>query len=122
VQEGEAEDALLDLQSKLVELQSQLSDAVGRLARIRRIKRSVRERGAQASDRVMEELDKEDGVLPALEAHERHVVGDLQALGVPNEVDWSSLGIGDFDGMGPLLGGLGFEDSNAAAVRGPSVG
>lgn len=43
--------------------------------------------------RGMQELDEED-----------RVVNDLQHMGVPNDVDWSSLGVGfEFTDLGPLI-------------------
>jgi hypothetical protein len=89
---------------QLEKLQSQLSEALSRLARIRRIKKKAKEKSTELFQRGMAELDKEDGVVPALEAHEHWVVNDLQALGVPNEFDWSSLGLGeDLTDVGPLV-------------------
>jgi hypothetical protein len=37
--------------------------------------------------RGMLELDKKDGLIPALDSHEQFVVEDLQFIGVFNEVD-----------------------------------
>lgn len=119
-EEEEAGDAVLVLHTQLAELQSSLATAVSRLARIRKIKKSVKEKGSELFERGMQELDKEDGILPALESHENWVVRDLQSLGVPNEVDWSSLGLGeDFSGLGPLLGsGVVDETPSASAAHG----
>ncbi|KAJ3542073.1 hypothetical protein NM208_g4292 [Fusarium decemcellulare] len=103
-EEEEAGDRVLVLHNQLAELQSSLADAVSRLQRIRKIKKKVKERGADLFERGMQELDREDNVLPALESHESWVVRDLQSLGVPNEVDWSGLGLGDgFGDVGLLV-------------------
>ncbi|CAG1988408.1 unnamed protein product, partial [Fusarium graminearum] len=66
-----------------------LAEAVSRLQRIRKIKKKVKERGADLFERGVQELDKEDDIVPALQSHEDWVVNDLQSLGVPNETDWS---------------------------------
>lgn len=90
-------------EERLMELQTQLSQAVNRLARIRRIRRQIKNKSHKLFERGMQELDKEDGVLPALESHENWVVHDLQALGVPTEPDWTQFGLGDFSELGPLV-------------------
>jgi hypothetical protein len=102
--EEEAGDEVIQLQAKMSALQSQLADAASRLARIRRIRKKTKERSSELFRRGIQELDSEDGVLPALEAHEHWVVEDIQALGVPNDVDWEALGLGsEFQDVGPLL-------------------
>lgn len=104
-EEEEAGDKVLVLHNQLAELQASLAEAVSRLQRIRKIKKKVKERGADLFERGMQELDKNDNLLPALQSHEDWVVSDLQSLGVPNEIDWSSLGLGDgFGDVGPLTG------------------
>ena len=90
-------------EERLIELQTQLAEAVNRLARIRRIRRQVKNKGEELFRRGMEELDKEDGIAPVLNAHEHWVVNDLQSLGVPNEPDWSQFGLGEQIDLGPLL-------------------
>ncbi|EXF84887.1 hypothetical protein CFIO01_13752 [Colletotrichum fioriniae PJ7] len=102
--EEQASDALLGLHEKLAQIQSEVAEAAGRLARIRAIRRKVKERHVETFARGMQELEGEDDVLPALDAHERWVVNDLQAAGVSNEADWASFGIGDeFASLGPLV-------------------
>jgi len=92
-EETEAEEALFILQT-------QLSTAVGRLARIRRMKRSLKDRSAEAFSRGVQEVEEEDGVL---NSEEGNVVGFLEGLGVPENVDWSALGLGDgFHDLGSL--------------------
>ncbi|KAF4463893.1 hypothetical protein FALBO_9280 [Fusarium albosuccineum] len=103
-EEEEAGDRVLVLHTQLAELQSSLAEAVSRLQRIRKIKKKVKERGADLFERGMQELDQEDNILPALDSHEDWVVRDLHSLGVPNEVDWSGLGLGDgFGDVGLLV-------------------
>lgn len=95
---------LEDIHKQMVELQAQLSTAVARLSRIRRIRNKVKERSSELFRRGMEELDKEDDVVPVLNSHESHIVDDLQFMGVPNDVDWASLGLGDeFTNASPLV-------------------
>ncbi|GKU17303.1 unnamed protein product, partial [Fusarium langsethiae] len=102
-EEEEAGDRVLILHNQLAELQASLAEAVSRLQRIRKIKKKVKERGADLFERGVQELDKEDNVIPALQSHEDWVVSDLQSLVVPNDVDWASLGLGDgFNDVGPL--------------------
>ncbi|KAF4772774.1 hypothetical protein HER10_EVM0005325 [Colletotrichum scovillei] len=106
--EEQASDALLDLHEKLARIQSEVAEAAGRLARIRAIRKKVKERHVETFARGMQELEEEDGVLPALDAHERWVVSDLQAAGVSNDADWPSFGIGDeFASLGPLVSSSG---------------
>jgi hypothetical protein len=104
-QEEEASQDLEKIHSEMLEMQTKLSAAMGRLSRIRRIRKSVKNRRLDEVERGMMELDKEDGLLSALDAHEKYVVSDLQALGVPNSADWLSFGVGDeFADLGPLSG------------------
>jgi len=92
-EEEAAGEALESLQVQLSELQAKLSEAVNRLSRIRRTKSRMKERSEELVRRGMQELDEEDGV-----------VNDLQQLGVPNDVDWPSLGVGlEFADLGPLI-------------------
>ncbi|KAH7208363.1 hypothetical protein BKA60DRAFT_577882 [Fusarium oxysporum] len=71
-QEEEAGNKVLVLHKELMELQSSLAEAVSRLQRIRKIKKRVKEQGAELFERGMQELDKEDNILPALQSHEEH--------------------------------------------------
>jgi hypothetical protein len=92
-EEEAAGEALESLQVQLVELQTKLSEAVNRLSRIRRTKSKMKDRGTELVRRGMQELDEEDGV-----------VNDLQHMGVPNDADWASFGVGlDFSDLGPLV-------------------
>jgi hypothetical protein len=68
----------------MVSLQTSLSTAVARISRIRKIRARVKERSSELFRRGIEELDKDNDILPALDAHEFHLVDDLQFLGIPN--------------------------------------
>jgi hypothetical protein len=97
----EAEEA--DAEEALFTLQTQLSIAVSRLARLRRMKKVIKEKSSEAFRRGMQELDEEDGVPPSIVDQENFVISDIRSMGVPNDPDWSSLGLGDeFAGLGPL--------------------
>lgn len=102
-QQKKLDDAEEKAEERLVELQVQLSQAVNRLTRIRKTRRLVKNKSQKLFERGMQELDKEDDILPALGSHEQWVVHDLQALGVPNEPDWSQFGLGEIPELGPLL-------------------
>jgi hypothetical protein len=103
-EEDKANLDLLQLHEKMTEIQSQLSTAVGRLARIRKIRNHVKGKSLELAERGMLELDKEDKILPALDSHEHYVVDDIQSMGVPNDVDWASFGLGEeFAELGPLV-------------------
>ncbi|CCF44766.1 hypothetical protein CH063_03421 [Colletotrichum higginsianum] len=101
--EEQASDALLGLHEKLARVQAEVAEAAGRLARIRTIRKKVKERHLETFSRGLQELE-DDELLSALDAHEQGVVGDLQSIGVPNEVDWPSFGIGEeFADLGSLV-------------------
>ncbi|KAH9235550.1 hypothetical protein K456DRAFT_1834071 [Colletotrichum gloeosporioides 23] len=53
-------------------------EAVSQLSCIQKTRKLVRERQTEAFERSMQEVDKEDDILPVLDAHERWVVKDLQ--------------------------------------------
>ena len=91
-EEEEAEEALFLLQT-------QISTAVGRLARIRRQRKVMKEKGASLFERGVQslgELEREDG----------RVVGDLNDLGASPDIDWSLFGLDPGDlvsaGLVPL--------------------
>ncbi|KAI0388177.1 hypothetical protein F5Y17DRAFT_453887 [Xylariaceae sp. FL0594] len=115
VEEEEASESLLSLHEQLTQLQSQLALAAGRLSRIRKIRAKVKERGDELFQRGMVELDREDGILPALSSHKSHLATDLRDMGVPNDVHWTALGLGDdFAEVGPLFpSGSGVVDQDA---------
>ncbi|KAJ0267424.1 hypothetical protein COL940_014383, partial [Colletotrichum noveboracense] len=85
--EEKAGEELLTLHQEFARLQTQIAEAASRLSRIRKTRKLVRERQTEAFERGMQEIDEEDGVLPALDAHERWVVNDLQFQGVENDPD-----------------------------------
>ncbi|KAL3291056.1 hypothetical protein RB213_004781 [Colletotrichum asianum] len=74
--EEQASDALLDLHEKLAHVQAEVAKAAGCLSRIRAIQKKVKERHVETFSQGMQELE-EDNVLPALDAHESGVVGNL---------------------------------------------
>jgi hypothetical protein len=84
-----------DAQEALFVLQQQLSTAVNRLSRIRRIRKRVEERSKELVQRGMQELDEEDGVSRSLESEDRFIVQHLQDLGAPGDADWATFGLGD---------------------------
>lgn len=89
----------------LERLQSQLQEAVSRLSRIRKIRKKVKERSDELFQRGMEELDKEDGITPVLDSHERWIENDLNFMGVPSDVNWADFGLGDgFADVTPIGG------------------
>ncbi|KAH0526272.1 hypothetical protein TsFJ059_009618 [Trichoderma semiorbis] len=96
-QEEETGEQVESLNAQMLELQTQLAEALSRLSRIRKTRKKAEERGEELFRRGMEEEDAEV-------AAEQSAVHDLQQLGVPNDVDWSSLGVGlEFADLGPLV-------------------
>lgn len=96
-EEEEAGEHFDSLNAQMIELQSKLAEAAGRLSRIRKTRKKAEERGEELFRRGMAEADAEV-------AAEQAAVQDLQQLGVPNDVDWSSLGVGlEFADLGPLV-------------------
>lgn len=105
--EAEIEDAEMELEV----LQTKLATALGRLSRLRKMRKAAKARGEELFARGIRQLDEEDGVLPlggdnlSLEAQEANVVQDLQEWGASGVVDWSSLGFGEeFSDLGPVPG------------------
>jgi hypothetical protein len=87
-------------ENDLLKLQQSLATAVGRLSRIRKIRRRIKERIDESVRRGLsgqiEELgdNKAEGeamppsqVLPALDSHEFWVENDLRYLGLPDNPD-----------------------------------
>lgn len=89
-EEAEAEEALFILQT-------QMSTALNRLARLRRMKKVAKEKSSEAFRRGMQELDSEDRIAPAESiARQEEYCRDelLQATGVAvDDFDWSSVGL-----------------------------
>ncbi|KAH9229105.1 hypothetical protein K456DRAFT_1923842, partial [Colletotrichum gloeosporioides 23] len=52
-------------------LQTQIAEAASRLSCIHKMRKLVRERQTEAFEQGIQEIDEEDSVLPALDAHER---------------------------------------------------
>ena len=103
--EDQASEDLLKLHEEMAALQSRLSLAAGRLSRIRKIKSKVKEKRSEATRRGLQEVEQQDNLLSMLDAHEGAVLEDLQVDHVPNDVDWSALGLGDdFLNASPLFG------------------
>ncbi|KAH6957338.1 hypothetical protein DER45DRAFT_615281 [Fusarium avenaceum] len=85
-------------------LQSRLSAAAGRLSRIRKIRTKVKERHSEATRRGLQEVEQQDSLLSMLDTHEDTMVRDLQTDHVPNNVNWSSLGLSnEFLDASPLF-------------------
>lgn len=102
--EDEASEDLLKLHEEMAALQSRLALAAGRLSRIRKIRSRVKEKRSEATRRGLQEVDQQDVILSGLDAHEDALLRDLQVDHVPNDVDWSSLGLGDdFLNASPLF-------------------
>lgn len=98
-EEDQAEEDVIALQQGMVPLQEEmnrlqrdLGEALLRLQRIRRMKRNVRSHGQELAERGMVEIDREDGLLPALDGHEDALSSELATMGVPPDVDGSSVG------------------------------
>jgi hypothetical protein len=91
-----------DAEEALFVLQQQLSTAVNRLSRIRKIRKRVEERSKELVRRGMQELDEEDGVSRSLESEDCFIVQHLQDLGAPGDADWAAFGLGDAV-LGPSL-------------------
>ncbi|KAF6525264.1 hypothetical protein HZS61_011059 [Fusarium oxysporum f. sp. conglutinans] len=102
--EDEASEDLLKLHEEMAALQSRLALAAGRLSRIRKIRNRVKEKRSEATRRGLQEVDQQDAILSGLDAHEDALLRDLQVDHVPNDVDWSALGLGDdFLNASPLF-------------------
>ncbi|KAK4107657.1 hypothetical protein N656DRAFT_785137 [Canariomyces notabilis] len=84
------EDQEADAEEELFVLQTQLQTVVGRLARLRRQKRFLKERGSELLRRGLQSLDELEGELESLETN---ATTDAHSLGVPASVDWSSFGL-----------------------------
>ncbi|SCO90089.1 uncharacterized protein FRV6_14217 [Fusarium oxysporum] len=100
----EASEDLLKLHEEIAALQSRLALAASRLSRIRKIRNRVKEKHSEATRRGLQEVDQQDAILSGLDAHEDALLRDLQVDHVPNDVDWSALGLGeDFLNASPLF-------------------
>jgi hypothetical protein len=80
-----------------------MAAALGRLSRVRRLKKAAKERSSDLFRRGMQSLDEEDGVLTEQGAH---VASDFQDWSITGDVDWSAFGFdSDFGDLGPLVAG-----------------
>ena len=77
-EEAEVEEALFILQT-------QLSTAVNRLARIRRLKKSIKAKSSETFKRGIQGLDEEDGA--RLSIQKSHVAEDLHSFRVSDPID-----------------------------------
>lgn len=102
--EDQASEDLLKLHEEMAALQTRLAEAAGRLSRIRKIRNRVKEKRSEATRRGLQEVEQQDTLLTMLDAHESALVEDLQVDHIPNDVDWSALGLGDdFLNASPLF-------------------
>lgn len=87
-QQKKLEDEEQEAEEALFLIQTQLSTALNRLARLRRMKKVVKEKRSEAFRRGMKELDEVD-------AAEQWVQDDLQSLVQvpPDDFDWASVGL-----------------------------
>ncbi|ORY71530.1 uncharacterized protein BCR38DRAFT_311094, partial [Pseudomassariella vexata] len=69
-----------------------LVETVGPVQLVYEVTLWVKNKSSELFERGIAELDKED--LPALDSHERCLVEDMRSMGVPEDVDWSSFGLG----------------------------
>ncbi|KAH7010865.1 uncharacterized protein B0I36DRAFT_300220 [Microdochium trichocladiopsis] len=85
--EDAAEEEIFALQEEMNRLQQNLGLSLARLRRIRTLKRNAESRGKELFQRGMIELDREDGILPALDAHELELTSELVSMEVPPDLD-----------------------------------
>lgn len=78
-----------------MELQQSLAAAVGRLSQIRKIRKKVKSHGTELYQRSLMEMDRENELLSMLDGHEKGMVGELRSIGVSEDADWTSFGLGD---------------------------
>ncbi|SCO87610.1 uncharacterized protein FRV6_11737 [Fusarium oxysporum] len=95
---------LIKQEKKLENDEDEATLAAGRLSRIRKIRNRVKEKRSEATRRGLQEVDQQDAILSGLDAHKDTLLRDLQVDHVPNDVDWSALGLGDnFLNASPLF-------------------
>lgn len=82
-----------DAEESLFVLQTQLQTAVGRLARLRRQKRVLKERGSELFRRGMRSLDEMEEEDRRIQSSMDFVASDVRSLGADVPFDWSSLGL-----------------------------
>ncbi|TPX07898.1 uncharacterized protein E0L32_010353 [Thyridium curvatum] len=111
----------IDEEEKFLELQKQINEVSARLIRLRKQRRSLREKGIQMVQRGLQNLDE----LEEMErkeseaaAQESSAVLEVQANGGFDVIDWSTVGLGG----GQLLTGLDFAGGTAEASAGNASG
>lgn len=100
----------------MARIQRDLSSVLGSIQRIRKLRSRVEQKARTEIQRGMQELDKEDDIVPVLDAQEHYLLDDARFLGVTDVTDLSSLGM-DFDvsSLVPL-----FPDDTVSAEAGSS--
>ncbi|CCF43076.1 hypothetical protein CH063_12889 [Colletotrichum higginsianum] len=100
-------------------LQVQLSTALGRLSRLRKQKRFLKDRGSELIRRGLQSLDELEAQDREVAEAEARVEQDLVSWGAGEVFDWSSLGVGsDFAELGPLSPSRGTAEGPAGNVGG----
>lgn len=117
--EEEAGEDLLKLHEELASLQARMAIAAGRLARLRKTRTKVKEKRSEMVRRGLRGLDEEDGLLDVLDVREGQVMQELQLPEVPDDFDWSSVGLGMFSDLNPSV--LDPSLSSAVARETPSA-
>ncbi|KAL0929832.1 uncharacterized protein CTRU02_215262 [Colletotrichum truncatum] len=99
-EEQEAEEALEILQT-------QLAAALGRLSRLRKQKRFLKERGSDLIRRGMQSVDEWEEEERVVAAQEAAVLKDLNSWGAGDSGDWGSFGVSlvEADFLGPGVPG-----------------
>lgn len=92
------------IDTEIEKTESDLNEILGRLARLRRQRASLKDRSSDLLRRGMRELDVEDGVRSQEQAilDEQQTVADAQLTGAFRIVDWSAM-MSDADLFGDLL-------------------
>jgi len=79
--------------SDIEEAETNLTETLARLVRLRKQKKLLKERGSDLFVRGIRELDEVDGVRTQEEAilDEQQAIGEAQAAGAVDMLDWSSI-------------------------------
>jgi hypothetical protein len=123
-EESDVDKKILLLHQQMTQLQSDLSAALGRVQRIRKVRGRIESKARQEIQRGLQELDEEeqsssDQVLSFLEASERHTLEEVQFSGVTPETDLNLLGLGeDFSDLTPLFPSGGTGESGVGTSSG----
>ncbi|CCF46066.1 hypothetical protein CH063_14938 [Colletotrichum higginsianum] len=98
---------------------NKLSTALGRLSRLRKQKRFLKDRGSELIRRGLQSLDELEAQDREVAEAEARVEQDLVSWGAGEVFDWSSLGVGsDFAELGPLSPSRGTAEGPAGNVGG----